>query len=131
MNNILTYKAVLSNKAALALTLSDLNIFEESNFEIGIEQRLLEEKIGENFFIEFEKLKNKSYLDKIIEEVRKSKAMIEIYKSLKKIPPTTYMISILDNIEKGYIDFTSKDINKKDYVLVLTPEYQGTIFSRP
>jgi hypothetical protein len=59
----------------------------------------------------------------------KNKSMIDIYKSLKKIPPKTYMASILDNIEKGYIDFTSKDINKKDYVLVLTPEYQGAIFT--
>lgn len=132
-NNILTYKAVLSNKAALALTLSstpiDSTIFKEPNFKMGIDRKFLEEKIGEQFFVEFEKLNNKDYLNKAIEEMRKNKFMLDIYKSVKKTPPKTYMTSILDNIEKGYIEFTSKDIVKKDYIFVLTPQYQATIFT--
>lgn len=130
--NFLTFKAIPSNKSALAATLAYTktydNFYTTGQLFTGVEKEKFEKIIGKQMRDEIENLSNKDYLSSSIDKIKNNAAAIDVLKNMKEMDPSPFMENICESIDKGLIDFTSKNIKNNDYVLVFTLEYAAVLY---
>lgn len=127
MNSILTYKPVLSDKSVFASILSYTEIFEE-NPDIKIPVNEFAENMGNQFFVKFEQLDDKTYRDNVVSKIKSNPTLIEFAKKIKRSSVTPFMDNVSESIEKGYLSFTDLDLKKGDYIFCLSPIFILTNF---
>jgi hypothetical protein len=110
----------LSSHLALASTLATLRIqtkVSPTEMEKGIKKDIFESMLGELVIEEFERIKNTKYRSDSISLLKADKHLLNLYKIHINGNPEDYISNLVENIEKGYINFEIVDDIKQGYVL--------------
>ncbi|MDB0048067.1 hypothetical protein N9F12_01340 [Burkholderiaceae bacterium] len=110
----------LSSHLALASTLATLRIqtkISPTELEKGIQKDIFENMLGEFIIDEFERIKNAEYRSNSISLLKADKHLLNLYKVHINGNPKDYISNLVENIEKGYLNFEIVDDIKQGYVI--------------
>jgi hypothetical protein len=130
---LLTFKPVISSKAALAMAVAKIKFIHENSEELNSKNKIFTDDanntLGESFFNEFEKFSDKDYLKSVVEGFKSEPFAINLLKSCKSLDVSIFMSDVCENINRGFLDLESKNIKDNDFVIMYSKEYAATIYT--